>query len=77
LRNPNDSEEVCTADDQSDIEHQNGIKDPECPEQQDMSLMSNVPGLVQPTPKSKRQADKVLVMVNAVTTRRNKGVKKK
>jgi hypothetical protein len=37
----------------------------------------NVPGLVQPTRKSKRQADKDLVTVNAVETRRNKGGKKK
>jgi len=77
LHNPNDSEEDCAADDESDIEHNNGIKDPECPEQQDVCAAPNVPGLVRPTRKSKRQAEKVLAMVNAVETRRNKGGIKK
>jgi hypothetical protein len=77
LDNPNDSEEDCAADDDSDIEHNNCIEDPECPEQQDVSAAPNVPGLVRPTRKSKRQAEKVLVTVNAVETRRNKGGKKK
>jgi hypothetical protein len=36
-----------------------------------------MPGLVWPTWKSKRQAEKVLVMVNAVEMRRNEGGKKK
>jgi len=77
LDNPNDSEEHCAADYDSDIEHNNCIEDPECPEQQDVSAEPNVPGLVQPTRKSKRQAEKVLVTVNSVETRRNKGGKKK
>jgi hypothetical protein len=33
LYNPIDSEEDCAADDDSDIEHNNCIEDPECPEQ--------------------------------------------
>jgi len=77
LDNPNDSEEDCAADDDSDIEHKNCIEDPECPEQQDVSAAPNVPGLVQPTRKSKRQVEQVLVTVNAAETRRNKGGKKK
>jgi hypothetical protein len=77
LHNPNDSEEDCAADDDSDIEHNNCIEDPECPEQQDVSAMPNLPRLVRPTRKSKRQADKVLMTVNAAETRRNKGGKKK
>jgi len=76
LHNPNDSEEDCAADDESNIEHNNGIEDPECPEQQDVSAASNVSGLVLLTRKSKRQAEKVLVTVNAVETRSNKGRKK-
>jgi len=32
LDNPNDSEDDCTADDESDIDPNNGIEDPECPE---------------------------------------------
>jgi len=77
LDNPNDSEDDCAADDESNIGPNNGIEDPECPEQQDVSAAPNVPGLVQPTRKSKIQAEKVLVTVNAVETRRNKGGKKK
>jgi hypothetical protein len=59
LDNPTDSEEDCAADDDSDIEHNNCIVDPECPEQQDVSAAPNVPGLVRPTQKSKRKAKKV------------------
>jgi len=75
--NPNESEEDCAADDESDIEPNTGIEDPECPEQQDVSAEPNVPRLVRPTPKSKRQAGKVLVMVNGVETQRKKGGKTK
>jgi len=77
LCNPNDSEDGCAADDESDIEQYNGIEDLECPEQQNVSAMPNVPGLVRPTLKSKRQAEMVLLTVSAVETRRNKGGKKK
>jgi len=77
LDNPNDSEENCAAGDDSDIEHNNCIEDPECPEQQDVSAAPNVPGLVRPTRKSKRQAETVLMTVNAAETRRYKGGKKK
>jgi len=76
LNDPNDSEENCAADNKSDIEHNNCIEDPEYPEQQDVSATPNVPGLVRPTRKSKRQAEKVLLTVNAVEMRRNKGGKK-
>jgi hypothetical protein len=77
LDNPNDREEDCAVDDDSDIEHNNYIQDPVCPEQQDVSAAPNVPGLVWLTWKSTRQAEKVLVTVNAAETRRNKGGKKK
>jgi len=77
LDNPNDSEDDCTADDVSDIGPNNGNEDLECPEQQDVSATPNVPRLVRPTRKSKRQAEKVLVTVNAVEMRRSKGGKKK
>ena len=75
LDNPNESEDDCTADDESDIGPNNGIEDPECPEQQDVSAAPNVTGLVRPTQKSTRQAEKVLVTVNAVERQRNKGGK--
>jgi hypothetical protein len=57
LDTPNDSKEDCAADDDSNIEHNNCIEDPECSEQQDVSAAPNVPGLVWPTRKSKRQTE--------------------
>jgi len=77
LDNPYDSEEDWAADDESDIQHNNGIEDQECPDQQDVSAARHVPGLGRPTRKSKRHAEKVLVTVTAVETRRNTGGKKK
>jgi hypothetical protein len=77
LDNRNDSEDDCAADDESEIEQYSGIEDSECPEQQDVSAAPNVPRLVRPIRKSKRQAEQVLVTVNAVETQRNNGGKKK
>jgi len=77
LDNPNVSEDDCAVDNESDIEQNTGIEDSDYPEQQDVSSAPNVPGLVLPTRKSKRQAATVLVTVNAVETRRNKGGKKR
>jgi len=71
LDNPNDSEDDCAADDESNIGPNNGIEDPQFPEQQHVSAVPNVPGLVRPTWKSKRQAEQVLVTVNVIETRRN------
>jgi len=76
LDNPIDSEEDCAAEDESDIEHNNGIDDPQCPEQQDVSAAPNVSKLVRPTRKSKRQVEKVLMTVKAVELQRNTGEKK-
>jgi len=77
LNNPNDSEEDCAAHIKSDIEQDNNIEDPECPEQRDVSATLIVPRMIWPTQKSKRQAERVLMTVHAIETRRNKGVKTK
>jgi len=77
LDNPNDSEDDGGADVESDIELDNSIEDPDCPEQQDVSAAPHVPRLIRPTRKSMRQLEKVLMTVNAIETRRNKGVKTK
>jgi hypothetical protein len=53
LNNPNDSEEDCAVDDDSNTKHNNCIDNPECPEQQDVSSVPYVPGLVWPTWKSR------------------------
>ena len=76
FENPNDSEEDCVANDESDPELNTSIEDPECPEQENVNAMRNVRGLVQPTCKSKRPAEMVLVKVNAIETRTNVEVKK-
>jgi len=77
LDTPNDSEDDCAADGESDMDQDNSMEDPESPEQQDVSAAPNVPELIRPIRKSKRHGEKVLVTVNAMETRRNKGVKKK
>jgi len=74
---PNYSEDDCASDNESDIKYNNSREELECTEQQDVSTTPNVPRLVSPTQKSKRQAEKVLVTVHAIETRRNKGVTKK
>jgi len=43
LDNPNDSEDDCRADIESEIEQDNSIEDPECPEQRDLTATPNVP----------------------------------
>jgi len=57
--NPNYSGEDCAATNESDMEHSNGIEDQECPEQRVVGAAPNVPGLVSPIWKTKRQAEKV------------------
>jgi len=77
LDNANDSDDNCTADIESDIVQDNAIEDPECPEQRDVGAAPNDSGLIWPTRKSKRQGEKSLVTVNAIKSRRNKGVETK
>ena len=76
LDNPNDSEDNCAADVQPDIQQEESIKDPDCAEQQDVSAAPNVRGLFRPIRKSTRQAEMMLMTVNAIKTGRKKGVKK-
>jgi len=49
LDNASQSADDSTALNDSDIEHNNSIADPECPKPQDVSALENVPKLVQPT----------------------------
>jgi len=73
--NPNDSEDDSAADVGSNMDQDNTIEDPESQEQQGVSAAPDVPGLIRPTWKSNRQAENVLVTVNAIKTTRNQGVK--
>jgi len=76
LDNRNHNEDICAVDSESDIEQDKSIEDSEWPEQRNVSATPNVPRLIRPTWKSRRQAEKVLMTVNAIEMRRNKGVKK-
>jgi len=77
LDNANVSEDDWEADDEFDLEQDNVIEDSETTVQRDVSAALNVPRLIRPTRKSKRQAEKVIVTVSAMETRRNKGNEKK
>jgi len=74
---PNVSEDNCATDNESDMEKQNGIDEPECAELHHVSATANVHGLVRPTQNWMRQVEKILVTVNAIGTRRNNEVKNK
>jgi hypothetical protein len=69
------SADACEADDESDLEQDNIIEDSETTAQWDVSAAQNVAGLIRPTRKSKRQAEKVIGMVSAMETQKNKGNK--
>jgi hypothetical protein len=70
LDSPNDRQDDCATDVESDIEQLNHIGDLEYTEQWDVSTAPNVPRLIWPTQKSKRQGEKELGTVNAIETRR-------
>jgi len=77
LDDPNDCEDDCAADFESDIEHDNSIEDPEWPERRDARAGGTVLGLILLTRNTERWAEKVLMTINAIETRRNKGVNQK
>jgi len=73
---PDDSKDVCTADSESEIARDHGIKNLESPEQQDVSATPKVRRLILPTWESQSQAEKVLEIVHTMETRKNNGIKK-
>jgi len=77
LDNPNESEDDCDADNESDVELENCFEDPECPEQRDVCAAPYIPGLIRPIGRSKKRTEKWLVTVNATETRRIRGNIKK
>ena len=74
LDNPTDSEADFAADVERDVEWDYSIEDAECPEERNFRAKHKVPGLISPTRKSQRQAEMVLMTVNAITMRINKAV---
>jgi hypothetical protein len=75
LDNLNDSKEDWEADTESDMELDNGSEDAETTEQRNVSAAPKVLGLMQAIPRSKQKAEKVLMTVNVLETRRNKWIK--
>jgi len=75
--NPKESEDSCEADDESNIEPDNGIMTSKSPEHRIVSATLNVSRLIQLTQRSMAQAEKELVTVSATETRRNNGNKEK
>jgi len=73
LDNANAREDEWEADNESDIELDNCIQDPESPEKSDVSATTTVPGSIRPTPRSKKLVGMQLMTVNAIESRRNKG----
>jgi len=77
MDNPNENEDNCEADEESDIEPGNVIQASDTPEYYIVSAGPNVAGLIRPTQRSMKQAGKALVTVSATERRRNKENKKK
>jgi len=75
LDDPIDCKDDCAAEHESDIEQENGNKDPECPKQRGVSDAPNDRGFIWPIRKSKRRPDNVSTTVAAIEMRRNKIVK--
>jgi len=74
---PNESEHDCDADHECNVKLGNGINPLESPEHRGVSDAPNVPGLIWPTQRSMKQAEKGLMTVSGMDTRRNKRNKKK
>jgi len=72
---PNHRDDDWEADIEFDIVPDNCSEDPESREQQDVCDTTNVAALILPTQRSRRHAEKVLMVVIAIETRRNKGFK--
>ena len=77
MGNPNNSEDNWEADNESDMELDNGSEESETPEVRNLSVALNVPRLIRPRQQSKKKVEKALVTVNIMETRRKKGIKKK
>jgi hypothetical protein len=71
LDNPIDCNDNCHGDIAYDKEIDNGIDTPENPEQGEVSVASNVHGMIRPVWQSKRQFEQWLLMVNALEIGRN------
>jgi len=76
LDNPTDTEDNWEADNESETELDNGVEHSKPPEQRNVSDVLNIPGLIQPTLRLKKNSEQVLMMVGTMEMWRNKGIKK-
>jgi len=76
LHNPNVSEDDREADEQTKVEVDNGIPDPESREYSDVSATPNVSRLIRATQRSIINAARWLMMFTAMETRRIKQARK-
>jgi hypothetical protein len=70
--NPDDSEDNWEADNESEMELDNGSNYSDTLEQRNVSATSNVPGLIQLIWQGKKKLEKALMTVNIMETRWNK-----
>ena len=77
LDDPNHSEDDWEADNESDMELDNGREDSETPEHRNVSAALNIPRLIRPTRRSTQKVETALMTVNIIEIRRNKVIKKK
>jgi len=77
LDNPNDSTDDWEADNETDMELDNGSEESKTPELQNVSAAQNDTGLIRPIRQSKKKIEKALQTVNMMETRRTKGIKNK
>jgi len=77
LDNPNASKDDWEADNESDMELDNGSEDSDIPEKWNVCAALNVPGLIRSIRRSKKKVEMTLMTVNILKTRRETGMKKK
>jgi hypothetical protein len=76
LHNPNASEDNWEADNESDIDLDNGSEDSETPEQRNVTAASNVCTQIPPIQQFQKKVEKWLMIVNIMDTRRNTAITK-
>jgi hypothetical protein len=75
--NPNECDDDLEATNESEMQLDNASEDSETPEQQNGSAAPNVPGWIRPIHRIKKIVELLLMKVNIMETRRNKGIKNK
>ena len=73
--NLNNSEDDWVADNESDMERDNGSEDADTQKQRNVSAAPNVPGLIRSLQQSKKNVENVMKMVIIMVMRRNKRIK--